>query len=85
MNTVDLINKISVENNITSGRAEMIISIVFERISERLKKDGKVEIEDFGVFTIASKKPFKVGDSPQLNRNHVVFDPSKEFLETLNT
>jgi nucleoid DNA-binding protein len=85
MNTVDLINKVSVENNITGGRAEMIISIVIERISEKLKKDGKVEIEDFGVFTITSKKPFKVGDGQQFYKNHVMFEPSKSFLETLNT
>lgn len=84
MNTIDLINKVSAENSITAGRAEMIISIVIERISEKLKRDGIVEIEDFGKFTIAAKKPFKTGDSPQLFRNHIVFEPNKVFLDTLN-
>jgi len=85
MNTIDLINKIAVENNITGGRAEMIISIVFERISEKLKRDGRVEIDSFGIFSITSRKPFKVGDNPQLYRNHIVFEPDRMFLETLNT
>ncbi len=84
MNTIDLINKVSVDNAITAGRAEMIISIVIERISEKLKRDGSIEIENFGKFTITSKKPFKVGDSPQLFRNHIVFEPDKNFLENLN-
>jgi nucleoid DNA-binding protein len=84
MNTIDLINKIAVDNAITSGRAEMIISIVIERISEKLKRDGAVEIEDFGKFTITTRKPFKVGDSPHLFRNHIVFEPNEAFLNTLN-
>ena len=84
MNTIDLINKIAVDNAITSGRAEMIISIVIERISEKLKRDGTVEIEDFGKFTITIRKPFKVGDSPHLFRNHIAFEPHKAFLDTLN-
>jgi nucleoid DNA-binding protein len=84
MNTIDLINKVSVDNAITGGRAEMIISIVIERISEKLKRDGVIEIENFGRFVITSKKPFKVGDSPQLFKNHIVFEPDKAFLDNLN-
>jgi nucleoid DNA-binding protein len=85
MNTIDLINRVAVENNITAGRAEMIISIVIERISEKLKRDGMIDIENFGKFSIAFKKPFKAGDNPQLFKNHVMFEPDKTFLENLNS
>jgi len=84
MNTIDMINKISADNSITAGRAEMIISIVIERISEKLKKEGMVNINGFGKFTITSIKPFKVGDSPRLFKNHIIFEPDKTFLDNLN-
>jgi len=84
MNTLDMINKVSEDNAITAGRAEMIISIVIERITEKLKKDGFVNIDGFGKFRITSIKPFKVGDSPQLFKNHIVFDPDSAFLDNLN-
>ena len=85
MNTIDMINKVSEDNSITAGRAEMIISIVIERISEKLKRDGMVNIDGFGKFTVASIKPFKVGDSQGLSKNHIVFEPDKLFLENLNS
>ena len=85
MNTIDMINKVSEDNNITAGRAEMNISIVIERISEMLKKDGTVNIYGFGKFSITTIKPIKVGDNPQLFKNHIVFDPDKIFLDKLNS
>jgi nucleoid DNA-binding protein len=84
MNTIDMINKVSVDNAITAGRAEMIISIVIERISEKLKREGNVEIEGFGKFTITSIKSYKAGDNPQIFKNHIIFEPDKNFLDSLN-
>ena len=56
MNTIDLINKLAVSHNITTGRAEMIISITVERLIEKLKKDGETKVENFGTFRIMRKK-----------------------------
>lgn len=84
MNTIDLINRVAAENGLTAGRAEMIISIVVERISEKLKREGAVSIDNFGTFNVTSVKPFKVGDNPHLYKNHIVFEPDKVFLDTLN-
>ena len=88
MNTVDVINKISVKHNISSGRAEMIISIIIERMTERLRKEGQVLILNFGSFSVSQKKTNDTtGKSPDfsLPRNYVQFNPDKKFLDTINS
>jgi nucleoid DNA-binding protein len=87
MNALDLINKVAISNNLTSGRAEMIISILMEKISDWLKKDGEVTIENFGTFNIQSKKISSsvFGESGGETKKYVVFTPHKKFLDYLNT
>lgn len=85
MNTVDLINKVAMSNNLTTGRAEMIISIITERITDRLKKDGFVAMENFGEFRLEKKKTVNAGSGSESMKNHVVFTPDKHFLSTINS
>lgn len=87
MTTVELIRKISDSNNITTGRAEMIISIIFERLTEKLRKEGEVSVFDLGNFKIVSKRPSS-GSSLETNifvKNYVVFQPSRIFLDVVNS
>jgi nucleoid DNA-binding protein len=90
MNSIDLINKIALKHNITSGRAEMIMSIIVERLIERLKKDGEVTITNFGNFRI-QKKDSRPGSYPKFNEmmpaemNQIVFEPGRNFLENINS
>lgn len=90
MNSLDLINKIAVKHAITTGRAEMILSIIVERMIEELKKDGEVKLTNFGSFKILRKKPdvssyMKLSEPIQLERNHVTFEPDRVFLENINS
>ena len=90
MNSIDLINKIAVKHAITTGRAEMILSIIVERMIEELKKDGEVKLTNFGSFKIIRKKPdvssyLKLSEPIQLERNHVTFEPDRVFLENINS
>ena len=90
MNTIDLINKIAINNNITTGRAEMILSIIVERVIEKLKKDGELTVEDFGKFRIQQKKPevssyLKLSEPIQLAKNVVTFEPDSVFLKKINS
>ncbi len=89
MNTIDLINKLAVSHNITTGRAEMIISITVERLIEKLKKDGETRIEDFGIFRIMRKKSdqnyMKLDEPVQLAKNVITFEPDLLFIEKLNS
>jgi len=86
MNTVDLINKVAISNNLTSGRAEMIISIIMEKISDWLKKEGEVKINNFGTFKVYPKKISSpvFGDSRGEIKNYVSFTPDEKFLDYLN-
>ncbi len=90
MNTIDLINNLSVKHDITSGRAEMIISIVVERIVEKLKKEGELRITNFGTFRILQKQPdvssyMKLNEPVQLAKNMMRFEPDRVFVETINS
>lgn len=90
MNTIDLINKLAVNHNITTGRAEMIVSILIERLVEKLKKDGEIKIANFGTFSIRRKEPgsdlyMKRNEPIPMARNHVTFFPDKIFLENINS
>jgi nucleoid DNA-binding protein len=87
MNTVDLINKVAVSNNLTTGRAEMIISIITEKITDKLKKDGSVTIENFGTFHAETKKVSGsiFPESLAGSRKYVVFTPDKHFLDIVNS
>jgi nucleoid DNA-binding protein len=90
MNTIDLINKLAVNHNITTGRAEMIVSILVERLVEKLKKDGELVISNFGTFSIKRKEPgsesyMKLNEPIPMVKNHVTFFPDRTFLENINS
>ncbi len=90
MTTIDLINKLAVEHNITTGRAEMIVSILVERLVEKLKKDGEVKITNFGTFSIRRKEPvsssyMKLNEPIPMVKNHVTFFPDRIFLDHINS
>lgn len=90
MTTIDLINKLAVEHNITTGRAEMIVSILVERLVEKLKKDGEVKITNFGTFSIRKKEPdsssyMKLNEPIPMVKNHVTFFPDRLFLDNINS
>ncbi|HJY64494.1 MAG TPA: HU family DNA-binding protein [Ignavibacteria bacterium] len=85
MTTIDIINMLSTEHNLTSGRAEMILSIVVERITERLKSEGRVKIDNFGEFIVVKNTFAEMIISDHLTAKHrVVFEPGREFLDTIN-
>lgn len=89
MNSIDLINKLAVKHNITTGRAEMIMSIIVERIIEKLKKEGEVGITSFGSFKIKQKQAesssyMKLNEPIPLARNLVIFEPDNRFIESIN-
>jgi nucleoid DNA-binding protein len=90
MNTTDLINKLALNHDITSGRAEMILSIVVERLTENLKKEGEVHISNFGILRLDSRKTqpstyMKLSEPITVSRNFIAFEPDKFFLDKVNS
>jgi nucleoid DNA-binding protein len=85
MTTSDIINKLAEDHSLTTGRAEMILSIIVERITERLKSEGKVIINGFGEFKIIRKSlSSMIINDQMLSKNRITFTPSAEFLSVIN-
>jgi len=55
---LDIINQVVERTGISSTKAEMAVDSVFEAMKAALKKDDRIELRGFGVFTI---KPRKTG------------------------
>jgi len=85
MTTIDIINKLAADNNLTTGRAEMIISIIVDRMTERMKTEGRVKINGFGEFKVVRNSLSSMIMNDQLLiKNRVIFEQSDEFLSAIN-
>lgn len=89
MNTLDLVNKVAKENSITLGRAEMIVSIVMEKLLDKIKNEKIVNVPGFGDFELVKKSTppsFAVTkENIFISKNYVSFKPDKSFIEKINT
>ncbi|MCI0419432.1 MAG: integration host factor subunit beta [Acidobacteria bacterium] len=55
---LDIINQVVERTGISRSKAETAVDSVFEAMKSALKKDDRIELRGFGVFTI---KPRKTG------------------------
>lgn len=87
MNTIEILTKVAEANKISTGRAEMILSIILEKVTEKLRKDGELSIEDFGTFKVHCKNITAPGFGAQKihTRNFVLFTPDKPFKDIINS
>ena len=71
--------------------SENLFDDIFICIVENLKKHNKLKISNFGTFTVKNKKKrpglnFKTKEKKLISeRNVVLFKPSKEFKEFINS
>ena len=79
--------QIGFSKSISENLLEDILSIIVKN----LKKNKKIKISKFGTFTIRSKKS-RIGRNPLTkekkkisDRNVVLFKPSKEFKDHINS
>ena len=87
----DLVNQVYMQIGFSKQIAENLMDDFFNLIVDNLKKNGKIKISKFGTFLIRSKKP-RIGRNPKTKekktisaRNVVLFKPSKEFKEFINS
>jgi len=59
MHRKDIAQKIARKCDITEVLAKRIINEVFDIIIETLRKEGRLELRDFGVFRVKERKPRK--------------------------
>ena len=87
----DLVNIIYMQIGFSKLMSEHLINEFFSLITLNLKKERKLKLTKFGTFLIKSKKS-RIGRNPKTKedkiiseRNVVLFKPSKEFKEFINS
>ena len=87
----DLVNLVYMQIGFSKQVSENLIEDLFFTIVTQLKKEKKIKISKFGTFSLREKKQ-RVGRNPKTkeeklitSRTVVLFKPSKEFKELVNT
>ena len=87
----DLVNQVYMQIGFSKQISESLINEFFSLITENLVDKGKIKISKFGTFSIRSKKS-RLGRNPKTKeektiskRDVVLFKPSKEFKELINS
>ena len=87
----DLVNIIYMQVGFSKQISEHLIDEFFSLITFKSKKEKKLKLTKFGTFFIKSKKS-RIGRNPKTKedkiiseRNVVLFKPSKEFKEFINS
>ena len=87
----DLINSVYMQIGFSKKISENLLEDVMQTIIENLKKNKKLKISKFGTFSVRNKKS-RIGRNPLTkekkiisSRNVVLFRPSKEFKDLVNS
>ena len=87
----DLVNQVYMQIGFSKQISENLINEFFFLIAENLANKGKLKISKFGTFSIRLKKS-RLGRNPKTKeektiskRNVVLFKPSKDFKEFINS
>ena len=87
----DLVNIIYMQIGFSKQMSEHLIDEFFSLITLNLNKEKKLKLTKFGTFVIKLKKS-RIGRNPKTKedkiiseRNVVLFKPSKEFKEFINS
>ncbi len=78
MNKSDLIEVLAKRINLTQKKSEIVINLIFDEMTETLKKSDKIEIRGFGSFIVKQYKPYtgrnpKTGDKIQVKEKRLPF------------
>ena len=87
----DLVNLVYMQLGFSKQISENLLDEFFSLISLNLKDQKKLKISKFGTFSLREKKQ-RIGRNPKTKeeklitgRTVVLFKPSKEFKEFINT
>jgi len=87
----DLINSIYMQIGFSKKISENLLEDMMQTIIENLKKNKKLKISKFGTFSVRNKKR-RIGRNPLTkekkiisSRNVILFRPSKEFKDLVNS
>jgi integration host factor subunit beta len=83
----EMAKAIATEMGILQSQAREIVQRVFDRITETLVQEGRIELRNFGVFEVKKRKPRKArnprtGEKVKVPARLVVtFKPGREMEE----
>nr|WP_320116111.1 HU family DNA-binding protein [uncultured Desulfuromonas sp.] len=90
MNKSELIEALSLEKDLTYKRAEEIVNLMFDSMTQELVKGGRIEIRGFGSFVVKDYKSYtgrnpKTGEAIQVKTKKLpFFKVGKELRERVN-
>tara|TARA_B100000989_G_scaffold253941_1_gene202487 strand:+ start:3443 stop:3742 length:300 start_codon:yes stop_codon:yes gene_type:complete len=87
----DLVNLVYMQLGFSKQVSENLIDEFFSLIIQNIEKENKIKLSKFGTFTFRKKKS-RIGRNPKTKevkkiseRSVVLFKPSKEFKEFINS
>jgi len=86
----DLVAALADKKNLTGKQAAEIVDLVFDGFTDTLKNGGRIEIRDFGAFTVRKHEAYKgrnpkTGESIAIKARKVVtFKPSAVLRDAVN-
>ena len=91
MNKSDLVNNILVKSDLfTEDDIEKLVNSIIDLISESLRKNKRVEVRNFGTFSIRSREK-RLSRNPKTGtyvlveaKKHPYFRASKNLKQSLN-
>lgn len=91
MTKKDIVRIISERANLTQLKTKEIVQWTFDAIIETLLREGRIELRNFGVFEVKTRKARRARN-PRTNqpvsveaKNVVTFQPGKEMEEKIRT
>lgn len=90
MNKSELVEALSIEKNLTYKKAEQIVSLIFDSMSQALVDNDRIEIRGFGSFMVKDYKAYtgrnpKTGEIIQVNEKKLpFFKVGKELRERVD-
>ena len=80
MNKSDLINSLSTKENLTEKNAIEIVNMIFDGFTNTLKKGGRIEIRQFGSFTVREHGAY-TGINPKTGKKIQVESKRSPFFK----
>lgn len=90
MNKSELIQKVAERVNLTKKRAEVVVNLIFDSMTNALSKGGRVEIRGLGSFAVREYGSYngrnpRTGESIQVNPKKLpFFKVGKELKKRVN-
>lgn len=91
MNKSELVEALASENGLTYKKAEEIVNLIFDAMSDTLSSGGRIEIRGFGSFVVKDYKSYmgrnpKTGEIIEVRPKRLpFFKVGKELRERVNS